>query len=86
MLLLQGIYLAPLSEQSSRMFEFVFKMFAERGISLPKAGIGAVSDQLASQLKPGRCRLTDRLNPLPSISPLRVASCCWWAAWWQARC
>jgi phytoene dehydrogenase-like protein len=49
----QGIFLAPLSEQSSRMFGFVFKMFAQGGISLPKGGIGALSDQLASKLKPG---------------------------------
>lgn len=46
---LEGIYLAPLEEQSSRMFSFVFKMFSEGYATLPKGGIGEVSKQLASQ-------------------------------------
>lgn len=46
---LEGIYLAPLSEQSSRMFSFVFKMFSEGAASLPAGGIGAVSKQLADK-------------------------------------
>ncbi len=53
----QGIYLAPLSEQSSRMFEFVFKMFSEGGISLPARGIRAVPEQLAAGLPQGTLRL-----------------------------
>ncbi|KAL7560721.1 hypothetical protein ACA910_020998 [Epithemia clementina (nom. ined.)] len=43
---LEGIYLAPLEEQSSRMFSFVFKMFSEGSASLPAGGIGAVAQQL----------------------------------------
>lgn len=46
----QGIYLAPLEDQSSRMFEFVFQMFAKGAASLPAQGMGAVSDQLAASL------------------------------------
>ena len=46
---LEGIYLAPLKEQSSRMFSFVFKMFSEGAASLPKGGIGAVAQQLADK-------------------------------------
>ena len=46
---LEGIYLAPLNEQSSRMFSFVFKMFSEGSASLPQGGIGAVSKQLADK-------------------------------------
>jgi len=50
---LSGIFLAPLSLQSSRMFEFVFKMFAEGAATLPRDGIGAVPQQLASKLPEG---------------------------------
>lgn len=46
---LEGIYLGPLEEQSSRMFSFVFKMFSEGAATLPAGGIGAVSKQLASK-------------------------------------
>lgn len=46
----QGIFLAPLSEQSASMFAYVFHMFATAPASLPKRGIGAVSDQLAAAL------------------------------------
>ena len=46
---LEGIYLAPLQEQSSRMFSFVFKMFSEGSASLPRGGIGAVAEQLKTK-------------------------------------
>lgn len=36
------------------MFDFVFKMFSEGGISLPAKGIRAVPEQLAESLPPGR--------------------------------
>lgn len=48
---LEGIYLAPLSEQSSRMFSFVFKMFSEGSATLPAGGMQAVSDQLVERAK-----------------------------------
>lgn len=48
---LEGIYLAPLEEQSSRMFHFVFKMFAEGSATLPEGGMGKVTDLLASNAK-----------------------------------
>jgi len=48
---LEGIYLAPLNEQSSRMFHFVFKMFSEGAATLPKGGMGAVTDQLMKRAK-----------------------------------
>jgi phytoene dehydrogenase-like protein len=44
---LEGVYLSPLEEQSSRMFMFVFKMFSQGAATLPVGGIGAVVDQLA---------------------------------------
>jgi phytoene dehydrogenase-like protein len=43
---LQGIFLAPLEEQSSRMFHFVFKMFSEGAATLPRGGMGAAAKQL----------------------------------------
>lgn len=46
---LEGIYLAPLSEQSSRMFSFVFKMFSEGSATLPEGGMQAVTDQLVAR-------------------------------------
>ena len=46
---LEGIYLAPLEEQSSRMFSFVFKMFSEGAAALPAGGIGAVAAQLVDK-------------------------------------
>ncbi|SHH59590.1 FAD-dependent oxidoreductase [Winogradskyella jejuensis] len=45
-----GIFLEPDLKTSSRMFEFVYKMFGEGLAVLPKAGIGAISEQLKSQL------------------------------------
>lgn len=46
----QGIFLAPLKDQCSHMFNFVFRMFAEGAASLPKNGIGAVSQQMLTSL------------------------------------
>jgi len=45
-----GIFLESSLETSSRMFEFVYKMFGEGMATLPKAGIGAISTQLQAQL------------------------------------
>ena len=46
---LEGIYLAPLEEQSSRMFSFVFKMFSDGAATLPADGMGTISKQLAAK-------------------------------------
>jgi len=46
---LEGIYLAPLSQQSSRMFSFAFKMFSDGSATLPKGGMKAVTDQLVNK-------------------------------------
>lgn len=46
---LEGIYLAPLSKQSSRMFSFVFKMFSEGSATLPRGGMQTVADQLVAK-------------------------------------
>jgi protoporphyrinogen oxidase len=46
-----GIFLEPNLETSSRMFQFVYKMFGEGLAVLPKSGIGAITDQLVARLK-----------------------------------
>lgn len=46
-----GIFLETKLETSSRMFEFVYKMFGEGYASLPKAGIEAIPQQLLKNLK-----------------------------------
>ncbi|MBQ0733401.1 FAD-dependent oxidoreductase [Aquimarina celericrescens] len=45
-----GIFLEPHLDTSSRMFEFVYKMFGEGYATLPKSGIAAIPDQLLSKL------------------------------------
>ncbi|WP_299210648.1 NAD(P)/FAD-dependent oxidoreductase [uncultured Dokdonia sp.] len=46
-----GIFLESALETSSRMFEFVYKMFGEGHAALPKAGIEAIPKQLLQNLK-----------------------------------
>ena len=46
-----GIFLEPNLDTSSRMFQFVYKMFGEGLAVLPMGGIGAIGIQLASKLK-----------------------------------
>jgi phytoene dehydrogenase-like protein len=55
---LGGIFLDPALETSSRMLEFVFRMFADGVAALPAAGMQAIPRQLAAGLPEGvvRCR------------------------------
>ncbi len=46
-----GIFLESELRTSSRMFEFVYKMFGEGFASIPELGIGAISTQLKEKLK-----------------------------------
>ncbi len=45
-----GIFLEPDLRTSSRMFEFVYKMFGEGYATIPKLGIGGISQQLKNKL------------------------------------
>ena len=45
-----GIFLEPNLATSSRMFQFVYKMFGSGLAVLPKAGIGAIPEQLKNKL------------------------------------
>jgi phytoene dehydrogenase-like protein len=65
---LEGIYLAPLEEQSSRMFHFVFKMFAEGSATLPAGGMQKVADQLSERAQSGGNVEIRTSQPVASIS------------------
>ena len=59
-----GIFLETELATSSRMLEFVFRMFSEGRAALPAAGMGAISDQLASGVAPGSIRLGARVKAI----------------------
>ena len=46
-----GIFLESSIQTSSRMFEFVYKMFGEGYATIPKLGIGEISHQLKNKLQ-----------------------------------
>ncbi len=50
-----GIFLENKLDTSSRMFEFVYKMFGEGNAALPKDGIQAIPKQLFEKLKNTTC-------------------------------
>lgn len=57
-----GIFLEPRLNTSSRMFEYVYKMFGEGLAVLPKSGIAAIPQQLKSQLKHTRFMLNTKVK------------------------
>ncbi len=64
-----GIFLETELATSSRMLEFVFRMFSQGRAALPSAGMGMIPQQLAARLPAG----TDRLNArVESIGPGEV--------------
>ena len=63
---LRGVYLEKGLKTSSRMFEFVCKMFCDGHAALPAKGMGAIPDQLASTLPAESVRLNTRVV---SVSP-----------------
>ena len=56
----QGIFLSTLSSQSSRMFDFVFKMFTEGYATLPEQGMGYLMQQIKNRLPPNSIVLNTR--------------------------
>lgn len=50
---LGGVFLDPELRTSSRLFDFVFRMFATGDAALPACGMGAMARQLADQLPEG---------------------------------
>ncbi len=57
-----GIFLETKLETSSRMFEFVYKMFGTGNAALPKAGIQAIPDQLFNNLKSTKIILKTKVS------------------------
>ena len=64
-----GVLLDQDLQASSRMFEFVFRMFSEGESVLPARGMQAIPDQLASRLRTGSIRLNSRVA---AVEPGRV--------------
>jgi len=58
---LGGIFLEPELRTSSRMFEFVFRMFSTGNAVLPALGMGEIPKQLAAALPPATIRLNTRV-------------------------
>ena len=57
-----GIYLEEDLETSSRMFEFVYKMFGTGYAAIPRKGIQAIPDQLSAQLTKTTLRFNSVVN------------------------
>jgi protoporphyrinogen oxidase len=56
-----GIFLEQELRTSSRMFEFVFKMFAEGSAAIPKNGMEAIPQQMFKNLKHTQLRLNSKV-------------------------
>ena len=61
---LSGIYLEQKLSTSSRMFEFVFKMFSEADTAIPERGMGMISEQLASRLTKEELILNEKVSSI----------------------
>lgn len=59
-----GIYLEENLNTSSRMFEFVYKMFGSGSAAIPRRGMKAIPEQLASQLNNTTIRLESAVSSL----------------------
>lgn len=57
----QGIFLESSLSTSSRMFEFVYKMFSEGYAALPAGGIGQIPLQLAAKLRNAKLLTNQRV-------------------------
>ncbi len=61
-----GIYLEEALTTSSRLFEFVFKMFAEGHAAIPAKGIQAIAEQLKNQLTQTKFMLATEVKTISS--------------------
>lgn len=61
---LSGIFFDSRLETSSRMFEFVFRMFSSDDTALPEKGMGEIPRQLASRLERGTVRTGARVTSI----------------------
>jgi phytoene dehydrogenase-like protein len=61
---LGGVFLEKELKTSSRMFEFILKMFSLGFAALPAAGLGAITSQLAESLPKDALRLNARVESI----------------------
>ncbi len=59
-----GIFLETKLETSSRMFEFIYKMFGEGFATLPKAGIEAIPKQLKANLNKTKFQFNTKVKSI----------------------
>ena len=57
-----GIFLETKLETSSRMFEFVYKMFGEGSAAIPKEGMEAIPKQLRQKLKQTSIKINTKVT------------------------
>ena len=57
-----GIFLEEKLHTSSRMFEFIYKMFSKGHAAIPRKGMQAIPDQLTSQLNKTNIRLNSQVK------------------------
>ena len=70
---LGGIFLESELETSSRMLQFVLRMFADGDAAVPATGMQAIPEQLAAGLAPGTVRLRARVAAIEADG-VRLAS------------
>jgi len=70
---LSGIYLEQKLSTSSRMFEFVFKMFSEADTAIPARGMGMISEQLASGLTKEELILNEKVSNIDGSKVLTAS-------------
>lgn len=70
---LGGIFLEPELETSSRMLQFVLRMFADGDAAVPAQGMQAIPEQLVAGLAPGTVRLGARVAAIEADG-VRLAS------------
>ncbi|MEL6916570.1 MAG: NAD(P)/FAD-dependent oxidoreductase [Bacteroidota bacterium] len=63
-----GIFLEEKLKTSSRLFEFIFKMFAEGYAAVPQKGIGIIPEQLVGELKECEFRYNTKVTQVRSKS------------------
>ena len=61
---LGGIFLEPQLATSSRMFEFVFRMFSDGDATLPESGMQAIPNQIAKALPAESIRLNSKVTSI----------------------
>lgn len=70
---LNGIFLENKLDTSSRMFEFVFKMFSEADTAIPAKGMGMIPMQLASGINPDDFMLNESVKSIDGNKVLTLS-------------